>query len=491
VRHPSILSRRDFLRLSALAGAGMMLSSCGSPLEDFSDQETETLRRLVLLYTNDEHGWLEPSGEAGGAAGMYRRWLADENYDPAGPNIALSGGDLFTGPALSTYFKGESTLDVMGAMGYAAAAIGNHDFDAGVDVLRQRAAQAGFPLLSANLRQKANYQTPDFARKYVIKEVNGIRIGLIGLTTRETPVDTQPHYVADYNFIPYEDALREVVPLVREEGAGLLIVVGHICASEMRLLAPVAAELSIPIVCGGHCHEELVETIEGVTIVQSGSFWRNYIRIALLFDTDTGQMLNIQASLQPNLAGREDARIAGRISGWRVRMDPAMLQQIGYAGQMIGWNSGEMARLLTQPWLAAYPTAQAAIFAPRYVQSLPPGVITPASILSMIPTDNRLIEMKLTGAQLVHTIEERQSLYGGIESAAEGYVLAEGSPLEPEERYRILIPEALYYGGNYYAVQQYDQEGQDTGLDWRTPVIEWVRSLGTNRQDPLERHLGL
>jgi hypothetical protein len=107
----------------------------------------------------------------------------------------------------------------------------------------------------------------------------------------------------------------------------------------------------------------------------------------------------------------------------------------------------------------------------------------------MIPTDNRLIAMQLTGAQLIQTIEERGSLFGGLETAEAGYRVANGELLDPEALYRVLIPEALYHGGNYYAVQQFDPHGQDTGLDWRSPVIAWLRRLGTSRDDPLETHL--
>ena len=255
------LNRREFLKISTLYGAGIALAACVPDLDDFSNRQTDTLRNLTILYTNDEHGWMEPANQNGGTASMLQGWQRQDDYTRDGPFLALSGGDMWTGPALSTWFRGESMVDVMNAMGYSAAAIGNHDFDFGVDALRQRAAQAKFPLLSANIREKSTGKTPDFARPYVIQEINRIRIGLMGLTTLETPVDTNPSLVVDYEFLPYEDSLREVVQKMKADGAQLMILLGHLCTGEMRSLAPVATELGIQILCAGHCHEETVEQV--------------------------------------------------------------------------------------------------------------------------------------------------------------------------------------------------------------------------------------
>jgi 2',3'-cyclic-nucleotide 2'-phosphodiesterase (5'-nucleotidase family) len=386
------------LQLSALFGAGALLTACTPAAPNFADRETETLRRLVLLYTNDEHGWAEPAGETGGSASMLGLWRRQERYDPAGPFLALSGGDMWTGPAISTWFAGESMVDIMGSMGYAAATLGNHDFDFGLDALRQRQVQAPFPFLSANIRQRSDGAFPDFLRPYVLRHVNGIQVGLVGLTTLETEWDTQPSHVASFDFIPYDSALREVVPQMKAEGAALIVLLGHLCTINLRALAPLAAELGIPILCGGHCHEETVESAQGVTIVQSGSFLHNYIRIALLFDTASGQVVEMDASLQPNTGGRADAELAERVATWREQMPAELFEMIGYAGVKIGWSTPQMSRLITGPWLAAYPAAQAAIYSPRYVQSLPKGEISRASILGMLPTDNALLDIGLSGA---------------------------------------------------------------------------------------------
>ncbi|MFQ5750693.1 MAG: hypothetical protein ACE5HI_01740, partial [bacterium] len=184
-------------------------------------------RQIIILYTNDEHGWMEATENSGGAAGMMGLWRENEGYVTDSSFIILSGGDMWTGPAISTWFQGESMTEVMNAMEYSAAAIGNHEFDFGVNGLQARLQQADFPFLSANIREKTTGNIPAFSTPYVIREVNGVRVGIIGLTTTTTPVSTFPDNVKDFDFIPYEDALREVVPQVRAAGAQLLVVAGH------------------------------------------------------------------------------------------------------------------------------------------------------------------------------------------------------------------------------------------------------------------------
>jgi len=110
---------------------------------------------ITLLYTNDEHGWMEAFEDYGGAAGMAYLWNNNENYTEDGNFLILSGGDMWTGPALSTCFEGESMTSVMNAMNYDAAAVGNHEFDFGIGGIAERAEQAHFPFLAANIRTAA------------------------------------------------------------------------------------------------------------------------------------------------------------------------------------------------------------------------------------------------------------------------------------------------------------------------------------------------
>src|SRR5512136_1350313 len=129
------------------------LSACVPPQSSAPKSDV-----ITILHTNDEHGWILPAERnkttlASGAAELMGVWQKNEGY-PNASTIALSSGDMWTGPAISTWFMGEPTAEVMNAMGYRAAAVGNHDFDFGRDVLKQHRAASKFPFLAANVTIK-------------------------------------------------------------------------------------------------------------------------------------------------------------------------------------------------------------------------------------------------------------------------------------------------------------------------------------------------
>ena len=486
------LTRRFSLQPSVwLWLAPLALGACSLlPNSGLASRQTETLRQLVILYTNDEHGWMDPYQNTGGSAGMAYKWRQREGLTEGGPYLVLSGGDLWTGHALSTVWEGESIIDVMNAMGYDAAAIGNHDFDFGLDALRARADQAEFPFLSANIRERATGEIPDFAVPYLVTEVNGIKVGLIGLTTIETKFDTQPANVAGLDFLPYADVLPEIATRARADGAELLLIVGHVCASETRALAPLAARLDIPLIGGGHCHQEINEVVDGVRLVESGFFNRGYTRIELLFDTENGVIVELESEFVPNRTGREDPEIAELIVDWRARTDQAVWEVIGFADPSIDRKSLEMAALILDPWLEAWPSADVALASSRYVQQdLFPGDITPAVIIGLLSTTNQLVEVDITGRQLIETIESHRPLMAGIAEEQDGYRMADGRSFDLEATYRVLVPEALYAGGDYYEFYKFDPEPTYTGIDWRQPPIDWIRSVASTEREPINGFL--
>jgi len=107
----------------------------------------------------------------------------------------------------------------------------------------------------------------------------------------------------------------------------------------------------------------------------------------------------------------------------------------------------------------------------------------------MLPTDNALVDIGLTGAQLIETIENPRAMYGGVQGGDGVYHLADGMPLDPQAVYHVLIPQALYDGGNHFTVNQYDPLGVITNLNWRDPIADWIANLNTSPSNPLEAHL--
>lgn len=447
---------------------------------------SDSIVQLVILYTNDEHGWMEATDTHGGAAGMMGLWRQNEGYTEDGNFLILSGGDVWTGPAISTWFRGESMIDVLNAMGYDAAVIGNHEFDFQVTGLNERREQADFPFLSANIRLRSAGEIPDFAVPYTVIEVNGVRVGVIGLSAINTPSTAFPDYVSDYNFIDYDTALRETVPQVIGAGAELLIVVGHICHSEMAELAAEAAELGITLIGGGHCHETVNRNINGVVIIEAGAYLEKYARVNIVFNRETDTVERIEHSMHVNQGGTPDPEIAAFVSTWRDRTDDQLSEVIGYVEAEIGRGSAAMYNMITDSWLWAFPSADISISNTGGVrQSIPGGNITLAAIVGVLPFENSIVLLELTGERLINCLDD--SLFVGGMTTVGGYFLADGTPIDNNTVYNVLITDFIYSAYNGFATA--DPEPYVTGVNWRQPVIDWINSLDTTPQNPLDQYL--
>jgi 5'-nucleotidase/UDP-sugar diphosphatase len=469
----------------------------GTPSPALSD----TIRMITIFSTSDEHGYLEPisdrSNTYGGAANLLAA-LREHGYDPDGDDaLLLSGGDMWTGPAISSWFQGASTVQVANAMGYDAAAVGNHDFDFGQESLWANADAADFPFLTANVTLADTGEPPDFAQPYTIRNVNGVEVGIVGLTTLETPSIVMPDAIAGLAFGDYADALRRAVPQARAEGAELVIVASHVCPSELRVLTPVAAELSIPLLIGGHCHTVEDSERNGVRVIGPGAHWQAFAQVDIAFDTATGEVVSTETELVPveytTSAGNPvtpDARIEAIVAEWEAQTDEALGEVIGYTktGIEVGWS---MYNLLVDAWLWTYPEADIAISnLGGYREAIPPGEITRADIVATWPFENVLVDVELTGKQVADNLLCCGGAVAGLTYKRAGAritaELTDGSVLDPEATYHVLVNNFIYAGGDDYLFSIHNPDGYDTGIQWRDPVIEWIIAQETSPERPLE-----
>jgi 2',3'-cyclic-nucleotide 2'-phosphodiesterase (5'-nucleotidase family) len=385
-------------------------------------------------------------------------------------------------------------------MGYDAAALGNHEFDFGQKVIRANAAAASFPILSANATVVKTGRLPDFCTPYIIREVNGVRVAVIGLTTQITPNIVTPKYVEGLAFTDYEEAIRNAAAQARAEGAELPIVISHVCPDELQKLIPWASELSIPLLAGGHCHSQLENfEEEGVRIIGAGAHWQSFAQIDIAFDTGTGQVLETQAELVPieYPVGKNpyspDPEIQAIVAEWSARVEKELGEVIGYSGTGIG-KDWPLYNLLLDAWLWEFPEADIAISnLGGYRETLPPGDITRADIVAALPFDNTIIDVELSGKQVKENLLCCGGAVAGLTYRRSGNQiranLKDGSDLLSEATYRVLVNSFIYDGGSGYLFSDQNPNGYDTGIHWRDPIINWILSRQTSRERPLEMFL--
>ena len=453
-----------------------------------SVSSADPIKKILIYYTNDEHGWIEPNKNNDGAPGLMGSWTAKDDFYNDGPFLILSGGDMWTGPAISTLSAGKSMVEVMNGLGYDAAAIGNHEFDFGIDTLRKRKSEMSFPLLAANIREKTSGERADFAIPYIIKNINDVSIGIIGLTTQSVPTTTKPANVVDYNFTSYDNELTEIFPEIKDRGAELVLLIGHLCYNEMIELVPLAKKYGIALIGGGHCHQIIQEKHEGILLVQSGAHYDNYTRIELFFDDYADTLVSISSSLHENSDGNRDMSVEAIVTKWQTRLDGTLSEVIGYTAKDIDEKSNEMWNMITDSWLHVYPTAHIALTNTGGIrQSLPMGNITTEQIFGLLPFDNNILELKLSGKELLDCIMY-DIVFSGMKRTVEGYILTDGQPLKDDSTYTVLTNDYLYSRPdlNY---QKYDEDPYDTSIKYRQPLIDWLKSVNSTKDNPLNAYL--
>ncbi|MHB0936326.1 MAG: metallophosphoesterase [Armatimonadota bacterium] len=299
---------------------------------------------IRIITTADMHGYLLPRLERGnyygGAAELLAYWKQHEGYRPE-QFLTIACGDTSTaGPAISYLLRGAPTMDAMNLMGYDVCALGNHEFDLTVNGLKDWQQQAKFPFISANLAM--NGKPWDGVPPYVIVEQDGVKVGIIGLSTLDIEeMSDRPGAVS------MADALRKYVPEMRAKGAQFIIVAAHEGAQELAKVAEEVKDLRIPLWLAGHWHEMgslAVYAERSVSyIVSSGDWFDSYARIDMDVDPKTGaaELLSCkQVTIRSDKPMPADKALAARIAYWKERTMKAELMAVP---------------TVTIPWLAKAP----------------------------------------------------------------------------------------------------------------------------------------
>jgi 2',3'-cyclic-nucleotide 2'-phosphodiesterase (5'-nucleotidase family) len=265
----------------------MRLAAAATSSASARGAQPPTGPRLRIVATNDVHGALEPRPDAngvmrGGAAYVAAaiRRAAAECAPPNCHVVLLDGGDQFQGTPASNLAFGRPMVEIFNQLGLAAAALGNHEFDWGLDTLRARMRQAHYAFLGANVRTTNGRDVP-WIRDDTLIVRDGISIGVIGVTTRSTPTSTRASNVEGFRFDDPAPIIDSLSGDLRRRGANVVVVVAHAgafcdrpgtpgCAGE---IVDVARRLTqkVDAIIAGHTHTLIDTDVNGIPIVQARS----------------------------------------------------------------------------------------------------------------------------------------------------------------------------------------------------------------------------
>lgn len=382
-------------------------------------------RTVVIYHTSDVHGryLAGPDGIGGFPA------LAALVKKETSPVLLLDSGDWFTGTPEGGLSGGLASVELMNALGYSAAVLGNHEYDLGEDALRTALSSATFKVLGANIRLAGGGPAP-YAAPYVILNAGGEKIAVLGLSNPRTPELT----AGDTSGLAFEDekkALLRVLPEAAKEKPDAVVLLAHdgISAGDYidgaswtpragdfrrgTLALARAAGGRVNLILGGHIHTLLgsgyTDKKTGTVIGESGWGLTHASRAVLTFDDKTGKLLGVtdRAVKLDAGAGGGDPAVLKEARGISASVAARLGERLGEAAEDIPRApapgpavESPLGSLLCDLVREAAGT-QAAIQNTEGLRAdLRKGPVTFARIYSVTPFNTRLVTMSLTGRQL-------------------------------------------------------------------------------------------
>ncbi len=253
------MKRREFVR--AIGYSSIMYPLVGSIPSFMNGPE---MLNLTILHTNDVHSRIEPfpadgTGRNAGKGGAARRaTLIKDIREDVDNVLLLDAGDIFQGTPYFNFFGGELEFNLMDEMGYDAATIGNHDFDAGFEVLRDRCQTAKFDMLNSNYNLKDS-PLRKVVKPYKVFKKGEMKIGVFGVGINLSGLVPEKLYGDIEVLHPYEVAERTATLLKKEEKCDLVICLSHLgyqyeSPDYPSDIVMASSTRNIDVIIGGHTH---------------------------------------------------------------------------------------------------------------------------------------------------------------------------------------------------------------------------------------------
>lgn len=431
---------------------------------------------LTILHTSDLHGNIFPINYATNKpsdVGLAKIYTLVKAVRSENPNVLLiDTGDLIQGTPLEYYHariendSPDPMVLVMNHMGFKASVLGNHEFNYGMNILKKAISEAEFPFLSANIVKKGTDQP--YFKPYVVLEVSGVKVGLLGLTTKFIPNWEDPKNIAELDFLDPVEVAKKYVKILREEEKVDVVIVGYHGGLERdpesgepteeltgenqgyQLLQEVPG---IDALLTGHQHRSLAVMIKGVPVTQPSNWGQELGRIDLVLDNSSGswKIVDKKVTLLSTKGVEADQEILSLAQSYEDKVQKWLDQPIGWAEGDFYVEDPLSARLEDHPLIEFINRVQmyyskakissAALFN-NDIKGWKEGPITLRDINAVYIYPNTLKVLKVTGKDIKDALELSASYfdYDGNE------ITVNKSWVEPKPRhYNYDMWEGIHY----------------------------------------------
>lgn len=464
----------------------------------------DSIVNLTIVHTNDTHARIE-SGK--GIMGFAKISTKVTELRAANPNLLLVDvGDTFHGQTIATLVEGESVVKVMNAMKYDVMVPGNHDFNYGQDRLLELRDMLDFPLISANITtEKGMHFLPGF----IIKEIDGVKIGIFGLTSPETAYKTHPKNVEGLTFDNPIERAQVMVNLLKDN-VDLVICVGHIgedAGSEFTSKKIIEAVDGIDVFIDGHSHtmKSEGEVIGETLLVQTGAY-----------DANLGI---VDLTLTNGVVTAKKASLVTTEQAANIVADPAIIEVIAEISaanklitevnvgstsvllegtrEIVRTGESNLGNLITNAML--YETgAQIAITNGGGIRaSIEAGSINVGDIITVLPFGNYIVTLDVLGSDIIKALENGVTDFPAAKGAFPHVagisytfdpakpamervtsVMFNGKELDPKMTYSVATNDFMAAGGDLYvSLGASTQSGEYAALD--EALINYIKIVDT------------
>lgn len=401
-----LFARRAVLALALLVS--FLLTSA-------SPQKTECNVRVTLLQVNDVYQF---TPDADGRGGLARVSTLKKSVQVENPNtLFLLAGDTISPSVESITYKGAQMIEAWNAIGLDYATFGNHEFDFGPDVLRDRIRESKFGWVAANVIDNKTGKTFADVPPFVIREFAGVKIGIFGLVLPDTKVTSRPG--PNVEFHNPCDVAKQMVSEIHDRGAKVVIALTHLSMREDKEVARCA---DVDLIIGGHEHTLLESSAGRAPIFKMTADARELGRFDLNINKSTGELDSIDWKVIPVTKDTPEAPEFTSIYKKYESLIAQLAQPVGRSSVALEARSKEnrtretnVGNFITDAFRKSL-GADVALMnggSVRADELMAPGQLTVRDVLSILPFKNKLVKIEVTGATL------RAALEHGVSRAAE------------------------------------------------------------------------
>ena len=424
-----------------------------------------------ILYINDFQGFAEPYQPLGSKERLggipYLAAKAD-SLRKEKPSLLLSAGDMIQGNSWANLVRGESVIEWMNEMGFDAMVLGNHEFDFGQEVLRKRILESRFPVLGANVVGLNHLIQP-----FVIKDLEGVKIAIIGVLTEETPSSTHPRNVTGLKFISPVETARKYVGELKGK-VDLIVVLSHIGFPADRDLAERVK--GIDVIVGGHSHTKIDKPVRlGNTLIVQA--WEHGKALGLLdLIVEDGNVIGYEGHLEEikPQKGKEDQATLAIVKKYQERVDSVLDESIGIAevdldGENVRRKETNLGDFVADIMRRVTGADVTLINGGGIRTSIRKGEVRVKDVYAALPFDSYIVSIRLTGRQVrealehgVSAVENKEGRFPQVSGMTFEYSPSEkqgsrikeidvaGAPIHLDQEYLVATNDFLAAGGDGY-----------------------------------------